>query len=801
MQGRLEKSKNDMLMNISKYAARLGKMSSDEIRFRVKQLARNRMETLRWKLSGGNGGHPQLFVPQWVQARDTGRHPFPDPAVPFFGLMEDPEVLETAFQNYFGEKTGQVLRDADELLAHRFRLLGLNVQLPDPIRWNENPQTGQPYPLHHFSQMDTFNTAQYGDVKYVWELNRHQFFIEVGKAYLLSRDEKYAEKIWQWLESWFEQVPYKFGIHHTSVLEHAVRIFSWIWAYYFTRHAVVWTSARREELARQLLLQGQMIEENLSYYYSPYNHLIGELAALAFLGTVYGNSPKTRHWREHYWQEMVAQLEKQFHPDGFTVEQASYYHHFTLGFYLQVAILRRQCGLEVAPAVWETLGKALDFSRCLTRPDGRLPMLGDIDSARSLYFYRPRDMWDLRGFQALGAVLFQRPDMKFVADGPAEELLWLLGPDGPEKYAALPAEPPRDASQYFASAGYVVLRDGWLKHHSYCLFDCGEIAHGVHRDETPSAAHGHADILSLEICLEGQPLVIDPGFHTYFGNLAWHRYFRDTRGHNTLTVNGCGQAVHENRIGWSQVASPRMEHWIFTPEVALACGSVDRFAGLQLPVRHRRYVLFSKFYGLLVFDEVTGETSQPLEVESSLHFAPGRVALQDQKLLFNDCPVGCITVPENTEFTVETGGENPEQGWMAPGYGEKLPAPVLRMKTRRELPYYAAMLFTPGAIRAKIQHFALHPFAADIPQLRVELIDCVCRIYLNPRRQHFALERESRIETDALCAMEMHREGYPSELRFLQVAHLSRGGVALPETAKGARESVALRLHKKERGK
>lgn len=788
-------------MNIAKYAAKLRKMSPDEIHFRVKQLARNRMETLRWKLGGGNGSQPELFVPRWVQTRDAVRHPFPDPAVPFFGLMDDPEVLQTAYQNYFSEKTGDMLRDADELLAHRFHLLGLPVQLPDPIRWNENPQTGQTYPLHHFSQMDTFNTAKYGDVKYVWELNRHQFFIEVGKAYLLSGDEKYAEKIWQWLESWFEQVPYKFGIHHTSVLEHAVRIFSWVWTYYFTRHSPVWTPARREALARQLLLQGQMIEENLSYFYSPYNHLIGELAALAFLGTVYGNSPKTRHWREHYWQEMVAQLEKQFYPDGFTVEQASYYHHFTLGFYLQVAILRRKWGLGVAPAVWEMLGKALDFSRHLTRPDGRLPMLGDIDSARSLYFYRPREKWDLRSFQALGAVLFKRPDMKFVAAGPAEELLWLLGPDGLEEYAALPVEQPRDASQYFGSAGYVVLRDGWLKHNSYCLFDCGEIAHGVHKDETPSAAHGHADILSLEICLEGQPLLIDPGFHTYFGKLEWHRYFRDTRGHNTLTVNGCGQAVHENRIGWSGVSSPRVEHWISTTEIDFACASMDRFAGLQLPVRHRRFVLFSKIYGLLVFDEVTGEAAQPLEIESSLHFYPGRVALQDQKLMFNGCPVGCFAAPENTAVTVETGGQNPDQGWVATGYGEKQPAPVLRMKTRQALPFYAAMLFTPGTVSVRIERFALQQFAPGIQQIGIELTDCACRIYLNPGRQRFTLEKESDFETDASCAIELHRDGYTPELRFLNVAHLSREGAALPKTLKGTRESVTLRLSKKGSGK
>ncbi len=747
-------------------------MSPDEIIFRVKQQTRNRVETLRWKMSGGNGSTQTLFVPSAIANWDAQKYPFPVPEVQFFGLTESPEVLQTAFNNYFSEKTPAIIQQADALLQHRFHFLGLDVQLPDPIQWNQNPQTGANYPLRHFSQMDTFNTEKYGDVKYVWELNRHQFFIEVAKAYLLTGEEKYAEKIWQWLESWFNQVPHKIGINHTSVLEHSVRIFSWIWAYYFTKDSPVWNSDRRAELAKQLLLQGEIIEENLSYFYSPYNHLIGELAALAFLGTVYSHSPKMHRWRDHYWREMETQLEKQFRADGFTVEQASYYHHFTLGFYLQTAQLRKKNGLPVSPKVWETLERALEFPMHLTRPDGQLPMLGDIDSARSIYFYRPASKWNLRPFLSLGAAIFQRADMKFVAAEPVEELLWLLGVDGVEVFVNQRISPPEAASRYFRESGYFVMRDGWQKNSSYCLFDCGEIAHGVHKDETPSAAHGHADILSFELCLEGQPLVIDPGFHTYFGDLDWHRYFRDTRGHNAITVNGCGQAAHENRIGWSRVSSPRMEHWLSTPELDFACGSIDRFSQLGKNAFHRRFLLFSKAQGFLIFDEVLGDADTPVKVESSLHFHPGKLAIQDQKLSFNNCPVAHFAAPETASFSIETGGANPDKGWIARGYGEKSPAPVLRISNEQKLPFQMGMLFTLGCICKGVTEFSLQKYSQDIYMIRIALTDCISRIYFNSQRKKFTLKSENSFETDALCAIEMHRENRAPELRFLKTNHL-----------------------------
>ena len=757
--------------------SKLQKMSSDEILFRVRQQVYNRRELFHWKFKGKTDLH-ELFIPDDVRTWNYRRYEFPFREIAFFGLSGDRQALREAYIAQFPEAYQQCRREAEKLLEHRFHFLGLDVTLPDPIPWNRNPQTGKDYPMVHFTMVDTFNTEKYGDVKYVWELNRHQFFIDMAKAYFLTGDERYANKIWLWLESFIKAVPYKIGINHTSVLEHAMRIFSWVWAYYLTQDSPVWTPPRQKALVQQLLMQGSIIEKNLSFFYSPYNHLIGELAALTFLGTVYGNSPKMGIWRDKYWRDMEKQLEKQLHGDGFTVEQASYYHHFTIGFYLMLVQLRRQNGLPVAQKTLDLLERSLEFPMYLTRPDGQLPMLGDIDSARSIYFYRPAPQWNLRPFQALGAAIFQRGDMKHAAGAPAEELLWLLGSEGYESFEKLPAELPKDTSRPYRQSGYFIMRDGWEAGSSYCCFDCGEIAHGVFKDETPSAAHGHGDILSFELCLEGQPLVIDPGFYTYFGDEQWHRYFRDTRGHNAISVNNAGQALHAGRITWSNVASPRFDDWVSTAELDFAGGAIDRFSGLEETVVQRRYLLFRKGRYFLVMDEVSGSnTRKPFEVESSLHFYPGELTEQDNGLIYNGRSVARLALPPAASLHIANGQDRPDGGWMATGYGCRTPAPVLRIRVTDKLPLHLGMLFPLESIRED-QTLSLQQRQVDvaITAYRIQCAEGEETVYLNPLRRKFVLGGKEKIETDALCVIERHEHAKEIEFRFIKVNHLQKDG-------------------------
>ena len=55
-------------------------------------------------------------------------------------------------------------------------------------------------------------------------------------------------------------------------------------------------------------------------------------------------------------------------------------------------------------------------------------------------------------------------------------------------------------------------------------YACG----GLHHDDVPSAAHGHADCLSVVLWLGGRPVLVDPGFYCYNGDASWEIHFRRT---------------------------------------------------------------------------------------------------------------------------------------------------------------------------------------------------------------------------------------------------------------------------------
>jgi hypothetical protein len=662
---------------------KLAKMSAGEIQFRVQKKIAHEAAYYRDRLLGIPKplALDQLFrLPSGV---DPLRFLVNESAVNFFSLSGHSADLGKNYQSLFPESHAQALADADKLLTNKFHLLGIDFDLGQSINWTHDPVTGLPYDNRFYTRVEIFKSEKVGaDIKYVWELNRHQFCIEVAKAYFISGDEKYAQKLVEWVTGWAEQNPYKHGVNWTSALESAVRIYAWTWAFYFTRESKIWDKGFTTLFFNQLWLNGTFTEDNLSFYFSPYNHLIGEIAALSFLGTVFPELQNGNKWRDKYWKLMESEIPKQFYRDGLIVEQATYYHHFTTGFYLQNALLRQQNKLPVSATTLKTIENALNIAMHMTKPDGTLPMIGDIDSARILYFYMPRRQWDLRGFQAAGAVYFERGDMKQAAADFSEEAFWLFGQAGLDKFNALPFDGTRQTvSQGFQYSGYYIMRSGG----NYTCIDCGELADGLFRDETPSVAHGHSDTLAFDLCAGGRWFIGDPGFNTYNGPLEWHRYYRSGRGHNTIEVDGHGQGRHEGRMGWSRVSLPKLHQWVHNDVFDYFDGEVDRLAHPTANISHRRKI-FALHSGLwFMIDHVHASDDARHELLSALHFAPGNVevgASQIRCRQYDDVGLNIefdSAEPFHLVKQDRADETDPASGWVCRGYGYREPAVVAEL--------------------------------------------------------------------------------------------------------------------------
>ena len=592
------------------------------------------------------------------------------------------------FRSQYPEEYRVSLERAERIYHNHLHFLGIDVSYPGEIDWHRDPLSEYRHPLTYFRDAKIFGGNQgQGDVKHIWEVNRHQYLIELGKAYYLSGEEKYAQKVVHLFRDWYQKNPYKHGINWSSALEVAVRSLAWLWAFAFIRDSEAFTEEINFLLQKALYMHQRYLSENLSFYFSPYNHLIGETTALFIINYLFPHFKGAEHRARRAWNILSKEVTRQFHPDGMTVEQSSYYHHFTLGFYIQAVVLRQLNGDPVEPHVWKQLEKATEIMMYLQRPDGTIPRIGEVDDGLSIYF-RDAASWDFRAFQNYGALLFQRGDMKYVAGKFQEDAFWLFGHEGFQKYQKLKSQPPVQTPRWFEKSGYLVVRSGWEKDSDFLFLDAGPIAHGVRHDEILSSAHGHMDLTAFELHVQGKPIWVDGGHYTYNGPWEWAHYFRRTEAHNTLTVNGETQAWNPRSMKLAYAPHFRIVNSHFSPELLTMGVWHDGFSRLRPPVLHERHLIFIPPNLWIFRDVVTGTGEHEVELHFHAHqdiekyeMDAGEIRLPLGNKLFRT-----EVLTPSMEISVHKGGEKPQEGWLGENYGIRLPAYYFRAKARLALP-------------------------------------------------------------------------------------------------------------------
>jgi hypothetical protein len=82
---------------------------------------------------------------------------------------------------------------ADQILDGRFRVFALDAApLGFPPEWNRDPKTGTRAPMSFGKLIDYRDERLVGDIKYLWEPNRHADLVTLAQAWHLSRDPRYA---------------------------------------------------------------------------------------------------------------------------------------------------------------------------------------------------------------------------------------------------------------------------------------------------------------------------------------------------------------------------------------------------------------------------------------------------------------------------------------------------------------------------------------------------------------------------------------------------------------------------------
>ena len=572
----------------------------------------------------------------------------------------------------FPAAAGEAQAAAARILAGEYDLLGYRgLRLGGDPDWHADVVHGRRAPERFWAAVPYLDPRA-GDHKIIWELNRHQHWLALGRASALTGDRRGYERFVAQLASWLAANPPLRGVNWSSMLELAFRSLSWMWA--LELFAAAGSASDPQPWSVDLLcaLDRQLIhvERNLSWYFSPNTHLTGEALAL-YVGGVALPELRAAARRARIGREvLVREAARQIHRDGGHAELSTHYQRYSTDFYLLALVIARRSGDPAAAVFEDAARRQARFLRAIADDGGWRPQWGDDDGGQ-LFPVCGRPAADCRDTLATAAVLLQEPAL---AVGPIpEETYWLCGAQAAASLDRhVPAETARSVA--LAESGYFVSRTAAGDH---LVFDAGP--HGY-----LNGGHAHADALACTLRVGGRALLVDPGTATYTMDADLRDRFRSTAMHNTLVLDGRPQSVPSGPFHWASRASAS------APIAHLAEGC-DYFEGSHdgyVPRRHTRGVLALHGIGWLILDHVLGTGAA--EIDVAWHLDPAwSVAATGPRACRLQRTGAVSALASSIALAPVEAGSDP-LAFCSPVYGQLVPAPLVRAHASAELPVTVA---------------------------------------------------------------------------------------------------------------
>ena len=645
-----------MSRDVSWYVRRLQRMSATEVAGRVRDQARQRAWSGRQVLPG----RPATEI-SGLRAARLGPIPLPP------GIAEGLPA----------EARSAVIEAADRLVAGEWTVLG--VERPDILDpdWFLDPASGRRAPAHDLAfRIDHRDESVTGNVKSVWKLSRHHHLTVLAAAYWLTDDEGYAELVDRHLRSWWAANPFLSGVHWTSGIELGLRLISWAWV---RRLLDGWPKAgdlfeTNDEAVHQIWWHQRYLAAFRSHGSSANNHAVAEEAGRLVAACAFPWYAESDTWRH----DAAARLSRHFlantYADGVNRELATDYHRFVTELVSVAAVEAAVGGADLPSAVWVRLAASFDAAAGMLDVTGAPPRQGDGDEGRGLVIDSPEHAtwpglldW---GSSVVGACDWW-PETRPTAVGAA--LAGLLGS------ARTTPGRPTTRPRHFSGAGITILSsDPESGPEIWCRCDAGPLGF------LAIAAHGHADALSVEVRHGGVEILVDPGTYCYHGEPQWRSYFRSTRAHNVLELDGTSQAVEAGPFMWSsEVPAQAAEVHLGSPDVESWRGRHHGYARLPGSPTVERTVRLHRTAGRLeVVDQV--QSTGGHEVRLYFHLGPavdvtltGRHAVLAWAGAEGQPCRASLELPAALTWSAHRGETDPVLGWYSPRFGERVPTRTL----------------------------------------------------------------------------------------------------------------------------
>lgn len=514
------------------------------------------------------------------------------------------------------ETRAQVLADADRLLAGEVRLYGWAWrEVSWPPRWQLNPFTGAEYPAMHWTDISD-DDPERGDIKDVWELSRLGFTCLLARAYLLSSDDRYPDAWWQAVEDWMRRNPPNTGVNWRCGQETSLRAIAvGFGVSTFSSHPS--TTPARRAMAEQLLgASARRVRPTVGYALSQRNnHAISELTFLLSLP----GGPNRRLCRL-----LGEAIDDQFYPDGSYGQQSFVYHRLALQALVWLLQVQPDLPADLDRAIRSAIGRSAQFwHRCSD------PLAGSIPN------YGPND----------GSLLFDLSSCGHLDAGPTLALAGILriSPLAAEIRCWFDAIPSGRADQPASpepESTYRTMRGP----RSLLLTRVGVESHRPADD----------DQQAVELFIDGQRVVLDPGTFRYSGRPPWRNPFTLGSVHSVPTPTRADERLAVGRFLRSPMPSARVVHHDMTDESEILVSrrrQADTVLTRAIVRADDRFAIFDRAEG---DDAVVRWNLATDSCEFDLH-----------------CPSGAESLPRDDN--------DPASGWWSPSYAQLAPVEALQV--------------------------------------------------------------------------------------------------------------------------
>jgi Heparinase II/III-like protein/Heparinase II/III N-terminus len=556
----------------------------------------------------------------------------------------------------------EIERLANGVLENRIPLFGQELNFTGPIPWRRDWKHDREFPgTPYFRLVPYLSFDRVGDHKFIWELNRHQHFVLLAQAALITDRPDFMDALVSHWEDWVRENPFQCGINWTSALEVAFRALSWIWVYHLVGDRM--SEPFRRRFLTQLYRHGCHLEYNLSVYFSPNTHLLGEAVALHALGILFPQFPRAAAWQTLGADRVRTELARQVHPDGAHFEQSSYYHVYALDFFLLHYVFAGRPG-----TFNETLIRMAEYLDALQGPARRIPLVGDDDGGRLFHPYGARDTFG-RATLATCSLLFDRQEWLNRSEDLYPQAAWWLGPSALD---ARDVQRPPGKSQLFADSGTLAIEN----RDTFALIDAGGF--GPFR-----AGHSHSDALSLVVRRGTEDILLDAGTFNY-ADADWRNSFRGSSAHNTVRIDRLDQAPPRGSFAWAAKPEVIVQDWTSKADWDYLDATV-RYNGH--PFAHRRRILFLKDRDwFLILDSAEGSGEHL--VEQFWNTGCSVSALSSHALQLGES--AGLVIDQDLEVVIQ-------DSWRSPVYGSKESSRQIVGSRFAKLPFFFAALVACGS--------------------------------------------------------------------------------------------------------